>query len=377
MWLAVFGHQWPGYNRFMNRRSAILTGAGALAQTLYSQDAPLRVVVAGLVHGHARGFFNRYLNRKDIKIVGIAEPDASVRKKYFDSLKLDPSLAFDSVETMIAKRKPEGVLCYTNTFDHLAVVKMCAAHKVPVMMEKPLAVSNEHAAAMAAEAKRSGIHVLVNYETTWYSSNRAAYEIARAGKIGGVRKFVIHDGHQGPKLINVPPEFFHWLTDPKLGGGGASFDFGCYGANLMTWFMDNQRPESVTAVTQRFQPEYYPRTDDEANIIVRYPKAVGIVQASWNWPFARKDMEVYGQTGYVQTVALDGLKVRLPGGKEEASKAAPIPSPEDDSLAYFSAVVRSKIKPAGLSSLENNLVVTQILCAARQSATSGKTISIS
>ena len=144
----------------------------------------------------------------------------------------------------------------------------------------------------------------------------------------------------------------------------------------MTWFMDNQRPQSVTAVTQRFQPEYYPNTDDEATIVVRYPKAVGIIQASWNWPYARKDMEVYGQTGYVHTVALEGLKVRLPGGNEETSKAAPIPAPEDDSLAYFSAVVRGKIKPAGLSSLENNLVVTQILHAARQSAASGKTVSL-
>ena len=348
-----------------------------MAQTLRAQDKPLRVAIAGLVHGHARGFFNRHMNRKDVQIVGVAEPNEAVRKRYFDALKLDPSLAFDSVETMMAKTKPEGVLCYTNTFDHLAVVKTCGSHRIPVMMEKPLAVSNEHAAAMAAEAKSSGIHVLVNYETTWYSSNRAAYEIARAGKIGEVRKFVIHDGHQGPKAINVQPEFFGWLTDPKLGGGGASFDFGCYGANLMTWFMDNQRPQSVTAVMQRLQPEVYPHTDDEATIIVRYPKAVGIIQASWNWPFARKDMEVYGRTGYVHTVALQGLKVRLPGGNEESSTAAPIPAPEDDSLAYFAAVVREKIKPGGLSSLENNLVVTQILHGARQSAASGKTVALS
>ena len=144
----------------------------------------------------------------------------------------------------------------------------------------------------------------------------------------------------------------------------------------MTWFMDNQRPESVTAVTQRFQPQYYPNTDDEATIVVRYPKAVGIIQASWNWPFARKDMEVYGETGYVHTDALEGLRVRLPGGTEAASKAPPIPAPEHDSLAYFAAVVRGKLKPVGLSSLENNLVVTQILHAARASAASGKTVLI-
>ena len=363
----------------MNRRSAIFTGVGALASQLsLAQEAPLRVALAGLVHGHARGFFTRSQGRKDIQIVGVSEPDATVRKKYFESLKLDPALAFDSLEAMLAKTKPEGVLAYTNTYDHLAVVKTCAANKIPVMMEKPLAVSNEHAKAMELAARQSGIHVLVNYETTWYRSNLAAYQLMKEGRIGDVRKFVIHDGHQGPKEINVPDEFFSWLTDPKKGGGGALFDFGCYGANLMTWFMDNQRPLSVSAITQTNKPEIYPHTDDEATVIVRYPKAQGIIQASWNWPFARKDMEVYGRTGYVHTVAAQGLKVRLENQEEQASTAPAIPSPQDDSLTYFAAVVRGKIKPApaDLSALANNMIVTEILDAARRSAATGRTITL-
>ena len=92
----------------------------------------------------------------------------------------------------------------------------------------------------------------------------------------------------------MQPEFLEWLSDPVKNGAGALFDFGCYGANLMTWLMDNQRPLAVTAVTQRFQPAVYPRVDDEATILLEYPNAQGIIQASWNWPFNRKDLEVYG-----------------------------------------------------------------------------------
>ena len=360
----------------MNRRAAILTGVGGLASQLAvtAADAPLRVVVAGLVHGHAQGFFNKSKGRKDIQIVGVSEADTAVRKKYFERVQLDPALGFSSLDEMLEKTKPEGVLAYTNTFDHLAVVRSCAAKGIPVMMEKPLAVSNQHAKAIEAEAKRTGIAVLVNYETTWYSSNRSAYNLTQAGRIGEVRKFVIHDGHQGPREINVPDEFFAWLTDPAKGGGGALFDFGCYGANLMTWFMGNQTPISVTAVTHTNKPKIYPHTDDEATVIVSYPGAQGIIQASWNWPFARKDMEVYGTTGYVHTVALDKLKIRIGKGTENEHNAIPLPAPEDDSLNYFAAVVRGKIKPSGLSSLENNMIVTAILDAARLSAASGKTI---
>jgi hypothetical protein len=114
---------------------------------------------------------------------------------------------------------------------------------------------------------------------------------------GEIRKMVAMDGHQGPKEINVQPEFFAWLTDPVKNGAGALFDFGCYGANLMTWLMDNQRPLSVTAMTHTFKPQIYSRVDDEATILVEYPKAQGIIEGSWNWPYSRKDLEIYAERG--------------------------------------------------------------------------------
>jgi len=243
------------------------------------------------------------------------------------------------------------------------------------MMEKPLATTYEDAKAIAAAARAAKITVLVNYETSWYPSNRAAYELVHSGGIGELRKVVVHDGHQGPKEIGVGPEFLSWLTDPKLNGGGALFDFGCYGADLMTYLMDGARPLAVTAVTQRIKPEVYPRVDDEATIVLTYPKAQAILQASWNWPYSRKDMEVYGQTGSVVTLASNDISVRLPEEPHSTSRtAAAIPAPYNDSLTYLRAVLVEGVKPDAYSSLETNLIVTEILDAARRSAASGQTV---
>jgi predicted dehydrogenase len=123
--------------------------------------------------------------------------------------------------------------------------------------------------------------------------------------------------------------------------------------------------------------------DDEATIILTYPKAQAIVQASWNWPFGRKDMEVYGQTGYVITVARDDVRVRRGGNGnsvteqesyEEQVAAKALPSPYDNSLSYLRAVVVDGMKADGPSSLNINLTVMEILDAARRSAASGKTV---
>jgi predicted dehydrogenase len=72
------------------------------------------------------------------------------------------------------------------------------------------------------------------------------------------------------------------------------------------------------------------------------------------------------------------LKVRLPGDKsvEEARTPAELPPAERDSISYLTAVARGKLKPSGLSSLENNVIVIEILDAARESVRTGKTVSL-
>jgi predicted dehydrogenase len=354
---------------------AAVPRSGAQTPSNGASVAPLRVVLAGLTHGHADGFFNHAKDRHDVQVIGIAEPDRKLFDRYAAKFGLDASLWHSDLDEMLSASHPQVVLIYTNTFEHRRAVEICAKRGVPVMMEKPLAVSIEDGRAIERAARAGKIAVLVNYETTWYRSNRAAYDLVHENAIGEIRKVVVHDGHQGPAKINVPPEFANWLYDPKLNGAGALFDFGCYGADLMTWLMGGRRPETVTAVTQHLQPKVYPHVDDEATIVLTYPSAQAILQASWNWPFDRKDMEVYGETGYVITVKRDDVRLRLPKkDAEELVAAKPVPAPLDDSISYLRAVVLDGLKPEGPSSLETNLIVTEILEAARSSAASGKTI---
>jgi glucose-fructose oxidoreductase len=278
---------------------------------------------------------------------------------------------------MIEKGHPQAVCTYTSTFEHRGVVETCAKHGIHVMMEKPLAVSLEDALAMEKAGREGHIQVLVNYETSWYRSNHAADELVKSGAIGELRKMVVHDGHRGPREIGCSEDFLKWLTDPKMNGAGAMFDFGCYGADLATWLMNGERPISVTAVALHIKPDVYPNVEDEATIVVKYAKAQAILQASWNWPFDRKDMEVYGRTGQVFTVAANDVKVRLPGQRAETLKAAtPLEKPYDDQITYWRAVVLEGAKVEPLSSIETNVTVVEILDAARRSVEEGKTIEL-
>lgn len=355
----------------------LLTVRSANAQSPpHAAAPPYRVAIVGLVHGHVQGFLQEIPRHSDIQLVGIVESDAALSARYERQFHLDHALFFTRTEAMIERTHPAALLVYTSIADHRRVIETAAQHAIDVMVEKPLTTSLADALAVQQAARAHHIQVMVNYETTWYPSNQEAYNELEQGKLGVVRRVVVHDGHRGPKEIGVGPEFLSWLIDPEQNGAGALFDFGCYGADLMTWLMHGQPPLSVTAVAQTDKPTLYPRVDDDATVVLSYPGAQAVLQPSWNWPFDRKDMEVYGATGYAITVAKQDLRVRYQGqGRETTISAPPLDREHDNSLDYLAAVLGGKIRPSGdLTALDTNVVVMQILDAARESARTGRTI---
>ena len=345
--------------------------------------APVRIALAGLSHDHVFWLL-RHLKRPDVVVVGIWETDRALAARYAAQFGLAPELIYPDLAAMLDAVKPAAVAAFGPVFDHLKVVEACAPRHIQVMVEKPLAVSPEHAGRMAKLAHAHGIHLLTNYETTWYANTYAAQQAVVAGSLGPVRKVVVHAGHWGPVELGCTPEFLGWLTDPILNGGGALIDFGCYGANLITWLLGGQAPLTVTAVLQTLKPAVYPKVDDDATIILTYPQAQGIIQASWNWPVGRKDMEIYGATGSLVTVGRDTVQIVRRGEKgcpnhEETLRLPPTPEPVNDPFAYLAAVVRGdeRVTPGNLWSIENNLLVVRILDAARLSARTGQTVKFS
>lgn len=351
------------------------------SMSIMAQDKPVKIGVIGLTHSHVHWIFDSE-KYGDIKIVGIVETNKELAERYAKQHGYSMKMVYNTMEGMIEATQPEAVAAFGTIYEHLEVVEKAAPLGIHVMVEKPLAVNLEHAKKMEALSKKYNIHLLTNYETTWYPTNHEAYELVEKDSIGAIRKVVIRDGHKGPKKIGVNIEFLDWLTDPIQNGGGAITDFGCYGINLMTWLMKGEKPLTVTAVTQQQQPENNPKVDDDATIILKYSNSNAIVQASWNWPIGRKDMEIYGVTGAIYVDNRHDLRLRISEGydgyREESLKLQERKTPFHDPFSLFASVIKNEttLKPFDLSSLENNMVVMEILDAAIESAKAKKTIEI-
>ncbi|MFC3196926.1 Gfo/Idh/MocA family protein [Parapedobacter deserti] len=345
----------------------LLVSSDVFAQTR------LKVAVAGLSHDHVHTLLHAY-QRQRVDVIGIAEADVELVRRYQASYKLPDSLFFETVDEMLAHTQPDAVLAYNAISEHIDVAEVCLPLRIPLMVEKPLATTNAQAKRIAQLADQYNTPVLTNYETTWYASNQALKELMEAGNIGRLAKIAVKDGHQGPKEIGCSEAFLSWLTDPEKNGGGALVDFGCYGANLMTWLMRGERPVAVTAVTRQLKPAIYPLVDDDATILLEYEGGVtGIIQASWDWPYSIKDIHIYGGDASLHAVDSHTL-VRY------ANPARPADVPLEagyfsDHIAYLEALLAGKITGQDdLSSLANNLIVVEILEAARMSAKQGKRV---
>src|SRR5207244_2240351 len=126
-------------------------------------------------------------------------------------------------------------------------------------------------------------------------------------------------------------------------------------------------------VARHFKLKTYPKVDDDATIVVEYPTATGIIEASWNWPFSIKDLEVFGDEGYMH--GLDNNNVVAHIGKVPAVTrvAPPLLAPNDNPISYLQMVSKNRLKGiTDRSSLKYNMIVMQILDAAKRSIAEGK-----
>jgi predicted dehydrogenase len=164
---------------------ALLPSAAWAQPTGKAREGQLRIAIAGLVHGHVSGFLKAVQDRPDVEIVGVFEPDAAVRRQVGERAGLQTPILYSDLESMLDRTRPQIVAAFTSTIDHPMVVEACARRHIHVMMEKPLAVSMDHARRIREAALGGSIHVIVNYETTWYRSHDAIWKLVKEQQVAG------------------------------------------------------------------------------------------------------------------------------------------------------------------------------------------------
>lgn len=344
----------------------------------HGRQEPIRIAIAGLTHGHVEGFLYEVIHGAKFALVGISEVEPQSIERYFNKFGLDRSILFRSHSELVEHTAPHVVAAFGPTTDHLSLARLTTGRRIPLMVEKPLAVNFANAVEIERLSQESATPVITNYETTWYPNTHFLFSDRARELIGKPKKVVVRSGHQGPLEIGVYPEFLSWLTDP-LRGGGALLDFGCYGAQLIALLYGEELPIAVTAITQSLKSQpAYAGVEDEATVIVEYPSGLGIIQASWNWPSNLKEWEVHGERGSLHSLRKNALRVTESNGHTWETQAPVLSGANTHPLEliryYFGQLPSPDQTTRNLGSVGLNSKVSLILEAAARSAREGRRI---
>ena len=333
-------------------------------------DAKTRIAIVGLDHDHVWGLLKDLPGEPDAELIAIADSHPELVSKA--KVQVPDSVKFYSdYIPMLDESKPDAVIATTENDRHLEILRECAKRHIHYSTEKPMATNAADAREMERLASQASIKLMVNYWNAWVAPTHDLFHAVQSGQVGPVQRIIVQYGHRGPKEIGVSPYFAAWLYDPVKNGGGAIMDFGCYGAEWALWLKG--RPARVYATSAKLKADQHNNVDDDATIVLEYPDATAILQASWSWPYNKDSVEVFGPKGSMlanhndllfRSAAAHGPNLALQG---ERVPLNPLPHETSNPISYFVHCIRDNKPIEDPVSASLNVQVVEILDAARES----------
>jgi predicted dehydrogenase len=330
-----------------------------------------RVGVAGLIHDHVWGMLRWWKELEGAELVAAADVNPPLLEKVKSEFGVK---TYSSYTEMLDREELDIVTVALDNATTVDAVEAAAAHGVHVLSEKPMAATLEQADRMIAACRAARVELMINWPTAWNPAIQTLDRMVREGMIGEVHKVKYLAAHQGPKEIGCTPYFYNWLYDARLNGAGALMDYCCYGADMAAHWLG--RPRSVVGITGTLVKPDFP-VDDNAIILMQYPHAFGVAEASWTQQGTDggANPSVFGSTG---TLSVIGNRIRLSRLNREPEFFEPDqPAPgRRNGAEYLVSCLRAGVPVEGMCSAETSRIAQEILQRGLESAQSGQAVQL-
>jgi predicted dehydrogenase len=343
-----------------------------------------KVGVLGLIHDHVWEHVAELAARDDVQLM-VADSNAPLRDKCRDTYGIQR--IYDDPARLLEIDAPDVVLVFGDNAGGPALVELAASHGKPVMIEKPLASDLAGAERIRVAVNNAGIPLMVNWPTAWNPAIRHALDLAAAGTVGDIYRFTFRGGHGGPKEFGCSPYFYTWLYDRQRNGAGAYIDYCGYGVAMARLLLG--LPSRAQATIGRLQKDYVD-VDDNAVLLLRYPHAMAVIEATWtaNGPVPDGGPAIWGRDGTLvvrrQPTRREGEIVRVgivqhvTGDNPDGATLEPpaLPEGERTATSYFLSRLAANRPVDGLLTLDVGRDTQEVLEAGLWSARTGHEASL-
>lgn len=207
---------------------------------------------------------------QDVELVGVVD----ATEYLLDVLnKYTGAPTFPTLERMLDDARPEAIVIATPTGSHAGLVRTALERGVHVFCEKPLTLSADESAELAALAAERTLVAQVGYHNRFVATFQELKRLLDHEAVGRVTH-VLAEAY-GPVVLK--PKGSTWRSK-RASGGGCLYDYAAHPLDLVQWYLGTPERVRGSVLNSIFSAD----TDDEVHSTLDYPGGAS-VQLSVNW----------------------------------------------------------------------------------------------
>lgn len=220
------------------------------------------------------------------RLVAISDIDKKIGESISQKYKVK---YYQNYKLMLKKEKIDAISVVVPTKDHLDVALECLKHKIPTLVEKPIADNIVDAKKMLKEARKYKTLLMVGHIERYNPAVVRLKEIVKKNQIGTIINLLA-------VRIGIYP--------PKVGGLDVALDLAIHDIDVANFILDEfpKRKKVVKAQIFNFSKA------DSSSFILEYEKATAIIHANWVTPVKIRKLYVSGTEGFAE---LDYIQQKL------------------------------------------------------------------
>ncbi|MBU7316317.1 Gfo/Idh/MocA family protein [Paenibacillus oleatilyticus] len=330
----------------------------------------LRVAVIGCGAISKHRHIPEYAANPHVELVAFCDPVQERAEHYAGQY---GAKAYTDYETLLREVKPDAVSVCTPNALHAPVSIAAAKAGAHVLVEKPMAATEEEALAMIKAAKENGVYLMVGHNQRLMPHHMKAKQILSAGALGKVLTFRTSFGHPGPESWSVDGRD-SWFFRKDEAIMGAMGDLGVHKSDLIRWLLDDEVADVAGFIGTL--DKVGTDVDDNAACVLRMKSGIiGTLVASWTYYQGGDNGTVlWCENGImkIDTHPDDQIIVELRNGSIERHKVGAIATNEKQTVSgVIDAFVESIVTktPPSISGEEGMRSLKVILAAFESQAT--------
>lgn len=270
--------------------------------------SPLRLGFVG-AGNIARRHLDAFRGLPGVEVVAFADPGAAARAEFRKEAGEGPREFADPLR-MLAEARPSAVVISSPPSAREETFATAAEAGIHVLMEKPLAHHAASARRLAETARRSKGVFVVGYCHRFVPGVREMRRRVAEGNWG--KLLTLTNTFGGPMSLFAS----HWMSDPKVSGGGSLIDTGCHSLDVIQFVAG---PVARLHGALRFS--WPGRGEDSARLVgATTSGALLHVTSSWLLPHGCSEIALAFEKGEVTFDYGDVLRVREAGGEWREEK---------------------------------------------------------